>query len=392
MNAVTAYLLGLITFLPTLLIQGLISRGAAHRWPRLRWLFYGVGAVPLILWIAGFPAFRGAFRAPTWLQFAAGFWLYAAVPAYFGYKLVEWSMRAVWRTPKRAPGAVEPVDMSRRDAIRTASMAVAAVPVAVGLYGTFIERTNFGVQEVAAPIPNLPAELEGLRILQLSDVHRSPFLSQKLLTRVVDAAHEIRADLIFHTGDFISSKGDPIDDCLKELARLHGSGESFGCMGNHEVYAEAMDYLPPQAEKLGIQILQSSARLLKWNGALINIAGVDYQSFADRKHYLQGTASLVVPGAVNILLSHNPDVFPLAARMGFDLTVSGHTHGGQVRTEILHQDVDLARVYTPFVAGLYRSGGRSCYVTRGIGSIGMPTRLGAPPEITVLRLTRAEST
>ena len=93
-----------------------------------------------------------------------------------------------------------------------------------------------------------------------------------------------------------------------------------------------------------------------------------------------------------ILLSHNPDVFPLAARMGFDLTVSGHTHGGQVRTEILHQDVDLARVYTPFVAGLYRSGGRSCYVTRGIGSIGMPTRLGAPPEITVLRLTRAEST
>jgi predicted MPP superfamily phosphohydrolase len=389
MNAVTAYLLGLITFLPTLIVQWLISRGAARRWPKLRRPIYFLGSIPLILWIIGFPAFNGGIRAPSWLEFVVGFWLYAAVPAYLLYKLVEWLLKTVWHKPRVGNPNAESIEIGRRDVIRTAGLATAAVPVAIALYGTFIERTHFGVQEVSVPIPNLPAGLEGLRILQLSDVHRGPFLSQKLLTRVVDAAREIKSDLIFHTGDFISSKGDPIDACLGELARLHGSGKSFGCMGNHEVYAELMDYLPPQAEKLGIEILQSNARLLNWNGARLNIAGVDYQSFADRAHYLDGADSLIVPGAVNILLSHNPDVFPVAAKMGFDLTISGHTHGGQVRTEILHQDIDLARVYTPFVAGLYRSGGRSCYVTRGIGSIGMPTRIGAPPEITLLRLTRA---
>ncbi len=389
MNAVVAYLLGLITFLPTLVIQILIAREASHRWPRLRNLFYGLGAVPLVLWVIGFPAFGGGIHGPNWLQFAVGFWLYAAVPAYLIYQLVAWMMRALWRTPGRAQPGAASAGMGRRDVIRTGALATAAVPVAVALYGTFIERTAFGVQEVEVPMPNLPPGLEGFRILQLSDVHRSAFLSQRLLSRVVDAARELKSDLIVHTGDFISTKGDPIDDCLKELARLHGSGQSFGCMGNHEVYAEAMDYLPDQAEKLGIQILQSRAKLIRWNGAQINLIGVDYQSFSERAHYLEDAESLVVPGAFNILLSHNPDVFPKAAKIGCDLTMSGHTHGGQVRTEILHHDVDLARVYTPYVAGLYRSGDRACYVTRGIGSIGMPTRIGAPPEITLLRLTRA---
>ena len=389
MNAVTAYLLGLVTFAPTLIVQVLIARGAASRWPRFRKLFYALSAVPFVVWLAGFPAFGGGLRGPGWLTFALGFWLYTAVPAYVCYLLVTGTARAVWRRPKPALHSQVEHEVKRRDLIRHAALATAAVPVAAALYGTFIERTNFEVNEVTIPISQLPAALDGLRILQLSDVHRSAFLSQRLLTKAVDAARGVRADLIIHTGDFISIKGDPIDDCLQQLARLHGSGESFGCMGNHEVYAEAMDYLPPQAEKLGIRILQSSARLVNWHGAQLNIAGVDYQSFADRAHYLKGAQSLVVPGAFNILLSHNPDVFPVAGRMGFDLTLSGHTHGGQVRTEILHHDVDLARFYTPYVAGLYRGERRSCYVTRGIGSIGMPTRLGAPPEITLLRLTRA---
>jgi predicted MPP superfamily phosphohydrolase len=256
------------------------------------------------------------------------------------------------------------------------------------LYGTFIERTNFGVTESTVPIANLPHDLEGLRILQLSDVHRSAFLSQKVLTRVVDAARELRADLIIHTGDFISSKGDPIDDCLKELARLHGSAEAFGCLGNHEVYAGVEKYATQQAERLGLHILRSRSMMVRRGNARLNIAGVDYQRMGDRPHYLKGAQSLVEPDAVNILLSHNPDVFPAAARMGFDLTLSGHTHGGQVRTEILHQDVDLARFYTPYVGGLYETGGRRCYVTRGIGTIGIPSRIGSPPEISLLRLSQ----
>jgi len=98
---------------------------------------------------------------------------------------------------------------------------------------------------------------------------------------------------------------------------------------------------------------------------------------------------MVVPGAANLLLSHNPDVFPVAVTKGFDAVMSGHTHGGQVTVEILNRTLNVARFATPFVAGLYRLQGRSCYVTAGIGTIALPVRIGAPPEITVVRLTRA---
>ena len=98
---------------------------------------------------------------------------------------------------------------------------------------------------------------------------------------------------------------------------------------------------------------------------------------------------MLSPGALNVLLSHNPDVFPVAAQQGWDFTLAGHTHGGQVNFEILHYGMNVARFYTPYVYGLYTAGRSSIYVTRGIGTIGMPARLGAPPEISVLRLRKA---
>jgi predicted MPP superfamily phosphohydrolase len=119
----------------------------------------------------------------------------------------------------------------------------------------------------------------------------------------------------------------------------------------------------------------------------LNVAGVDYQPQRLRRQYLDGAERLIAPGAVNVLLSHNPDVFPVAAEQGFDLTIAGHTHGGQINVEILHQSLNIARFVTPFVYGRYRAGRSSLYVSRGIGTIGLPIRIGAPPEITLLRLT-----
>ena len=92
---------------------------------------------------------------------------------------------------------------------------------------------------------------------------------------------------------------------------------------------------------------------------------------------------------MNLLLSHNPDVFPVAAKQGWDLTLAGHTHGGQVTVEILDRSLNVARFFTPFVYGLYHSGRSSIYVTRGIGTIALPTRIGAPPETALLRLRKA---
>jgi predicted MPP superfamily phosphohydrolase len=362
---------------PLLLVQVLLARRAIRRWPGFRWLFLALAAIPFLLELLGMPQFGGRLRVPDSLVFATELWLYCSTAAFVVIKIGEVFAR-------RAPG----LDTRRRELILGAAYAAAAVPVGALLYGSFIEREKFGVSDVSLRIPNLPADFEGFRILQISDVHRSAFLSQRDLRRVVDAARGARPDLIVHTGDFISSRGDPLDDCMDQLAGLQAGYGTFGCLGNHEIYAEVEDYATSYAARRGITILRSRNHVIQRGASRLNIAGVDYQNFANKKNYIPGAEKLAVPGAVNVLLSHNPDVFPTAARKGFDAMLAGHTHGGQVRVEILRADLDFARFYTPYVSGVYYENGRVCYVTRGVGSIGVPSRLGAPPEISLVRLTR----
>jgi predicted MPP superfamily phosphohydrolase len=279
----------------------------------------------------------------------------------------------------------------RRKLVNTAGGVLAATPFALAGFGGLIQRTDFQVREVDIPIPNLPRDLHGLRILQLSDIHLGPFLDERDLARVIDESQNLRPHLAVITGDLISMNGDPLDICLKQIARLRADAGILGCMGNHEAYSGVQRYATAQGARVGIDFLRQRARPLRFGDATLNIVGVDYQSISERAQYLAGAERLVAPGAVNVLLSHNPDVFPVAARKGYDVTIAGHTHGGQINVEILHQDLNIARFFTPFVYGHYRlnrpSGdSASLYVSRGIGTIGLPIRLGAPPEITLLRL------
>jgi predicted MPP superfamily phosphohydrolase len=160
-------------------------------------------------------------------------------------------------------------------------------------------------------------------------------------------------------------------------------------LGNHEVYAGAEGYATAEGARLGIRHLRGEAVPLRFGSAILNVAGVDYEPFSHRAYYLRGAEKLLLPGVTNVLLSHNPDVFPVAARKGYNLTVSGHTHGGQVTVEILNQSINPARFFTPYVYGLFEAGDARAYVTRGIGTIGIPVRVGAPPEIAILRLRKA---
>ena len=280
-------------------------------------------------------------------------------------------------------------DPSRRRAIQAGGTALMAAPFAALGYGMFIERLNFHVREVDIPLAGLAADLDGLRVVQLSDIHLSAFLSESDLARVVDAARGLRPQVALVTGDLISSTGDPLDACIRQLARLQADAGVYGCMGNHERYAHVEDYTAIAAKRVGIEFLRGRSRTLRFGGALLNLAGVDYQRVGDRELYLKGAEHMVMPGAANVLLSHNPDVFPVAARQGYHLVVAGHTHGGQVTVEILDQSISAARFFTPYVYGLYGSPRAAVWVTRGIGTIGIPARIGAPPEIALLRLRRA---
>ncbi len=276
----------------------------------------------------------------------------------------------------------------RRKLLQTAGTVAGAVPVAAVAYGAIIERKAFQVKEVDLPIPNLHPDLVGLRIGQLSDLHVSPWLSVRDAGRTVDMLNEHKPHLTVVTGDVITQPGDPLDAAIRELSRLRAEAGVLGCLGNHERYSRCEHYETREAAKYGIGILRNQARTLRWGNGVLNVAGIDYQARRDGA-YLRGADELIVPGATNLLLSHNPDTFPDAVRKGFDAVLAGHTHGGQVTIEILNQTLNFARFATPYVAGLYRLNGRSCYVTAGIGTIALPVRIGAPPEITVLRLVRA---
>jgi predicted MPP superfamily phosphohydrolase len=276
---------------------------------------------------------------------------------------------------------------ARRTFLRAANLAVFAAPAAVVGYGVFIERFQLRLREQTIQVPGLHQDLNGLRVVQLTDIHLSPFLSIRELDRAVAMANETRAHLALVTGDLITTAGDPVDLCLNHLTALRADAGIFGCMGNHERYAEAEDYIEDYGARLGIRFLRKAAAPLKFGDAILNLAGVDYQRL--RSPYLVGAQKLVQPGAFNVLMSHNPDVFPVAARQGFQFTIAGHTHGGQVRVEILRQDLNIARFFTPFVDGLYREGASSIFVSRGIGTIALPIRIGAVPEVALLRLCRS---
>ncbi len=348
---------------------------------RTRWAIAGVAGLSMA---ASLIAFLLHFQRVA--RFFPGWWL------SWGTALsITWALLTVcWLAGCAVLGIVSRLapghSPARRHFFQTAYTAVFAAPPAVLGYGVFIQRHQLFLREHNLQIPGLPHDLDGLRLVQLTDIHLSPFLSRAELERAIDMANETRAHVALVTGDLITTNRDPLDNCLDSLARLRADAGVYGCLGNHEIYARAEDYVEREGARRGLRFLRMGAAPLRFGQAMLNLVGVDYQAL--HGPYLVGAEKLVAPGALNVLLSHNPDVFPVAARQGYAVTIAGHTHGGQIRVEILHDDLNPGRFYTPYVDGVYRKGPASIFVSRGIGTIAIPARVGAPPEVALLRLCR----
>lgn len=381
------YYLTLLSAVPILLAQVFLASRALKRVGSssglLRWWRAGVIALTILLLTSTFSEFQTSVHIPrvlaTSLQTLVNLYSLISVASVAIFLVLEF-------TARRLPVSFR---QDRREVLRLIAGAGAAAPIAAAGFAVFVERTNFEICETGVAVKGLPHELTGLRLLQLSDIHLGPYLSVKTFAKVIDAANELKANMVFVTGDLITGKGDPLDACLSQLMRLRSDGPTLGCLGNHEAYAGAVEYTASEGARRGIEFLRSRAKKIRFGSAVLNVAGVDYEPFAQRSHYLRGAAPMVEAGAVNLLLSHNPDVFPVAAAQGYDLTLAGHMHGGQVTCEFLSPALNPAKILTPFVRGLYRDGDRACYVTRGIGTLGVPARLGARPEITLLTLKPA---
>ncbi len=224
----------------------------------------------------------------------------------------------------------------------------------------------------------------------------------------IEMANGLNPDLAVVTGDSISFDGDPLEVCIAKLSRLRAPLGIWGCNGNHELYAEVEGASQDLFERYGMALLRQRNKELQWRGGKLNLIGVDYQRESapsgKRSSMLEDIESLVRSDIPNILLSHNPNTFPRAAALGIELSLAGHTHGGQIRVEIVHRGWNPARFFTKFVAGLHSlplGGGAAAigekatqlsqkaaflYVNRGLGTFAMPVRLGVPPEITLLTL------
>ena len=371
----------------------LLRRRLPRHW---LWAAYAVAGIALLL-VAGSPMFGdeldfiGLGPLPRFWRLMGGIWV---VGSFAGYCMIgTWLGWRKLRPPKpvRSEGPAGDDDTTilpaRRELLTQAARVTLAAPFAVAGYGTFIGRTNFEVREVDIALPDLPRSLEGLRLAQLTDIHFGLDLTGPELERVVAMTNETRPHVALVTGDLITESGDPLEKCLDIVSGLRADSGVWACMGNHERYAESENFCQFYARDRGIVFLRNASESLRFGDAHLNICGVDYQRTS--RPYLHKAEDLMDERAVNVLLSHNPDVFPVASKLGYDLVVGGHTHGGQVTVEIVEQWANPGRFFTPFVAGKYRLDRSVLYVSRGIGTINLPMRLGAMPEISVLTLRRA---
>lgn len=369
-------LVGAVIWVQFRLCQLICRCGAMRRSRAARFAVWAVAAVAAA-WIAVGVVGSYAMYLRGWRSSSTTIWLRGVALAWSLASAAGLAAASLWRR-------VPKFNQERRGFVRAAGAAFIGAPFAAMAFGILVQRREVGVKEVDIPMPGLLKDLDGLRIVQLSDIHLSPFLSEAELARAVDLANGLGARLALVTGDLITARGDPLEACLRQLARLRAEAGTLACMGNHEIYAGAVEEAERIATRLGIRFLRQQSTRLRFGNAALNFTGVDYQQM--RRRYLPGAERWIVPGETNILLSHNPDVFDVAAGQGWDLTISGHTHGGQVTVEILHQQLSAARFFTPYVYGLYTQGRSRIWVTRGIGTVGVPARLGAPPEVALLRL------
>jgi len=240
------------------------------------------------------------------------------------------------------------------------------------------------LRRVEVELRRWPRALDGLRIAQISDVHLGSLLGRRFAASLVERVNALDADLVAVTGDLVDGSVHHLAEDVAPLRELRARHGVFFVTGNHDYYSGA-DPWAAVARSLGMRVLRNERVAIEARGAVFDLAGVEdhHARLVSQTHAEDLPAALAGrdPSRPVILLAHDPSTFKQASRLGVDLQLSGHTHGGQIFPFGL-----LVRLVIPFVAGLYARGASLLYVSRGTGFWGPPMRLFAPAEITELVL------
>lgn len=261
---------------------------------------------------------------------------------------------------------------------------ITAVLRSTGLYRRgFANCLDVRVVEREQPLANLPPAFEGFRLLQLTDLHLD--LLPGLADIVVGLVRQTPHDLAVITGDFADHPAGYFHDCLDDIRRIAvalGSG-ALVCLGNHDIIE-----IVPQLESAGLRVLLNENIAIERSGEKLWFAGVDDPHFY-ATHDLEAAHDGIPQGACSILLSHSPETFKEAGRLGFDFMLSGHTHGGQICLPGGFAPIRNGRCPLAQFVGEWKHRGLRGYTSRGTGSCGVPARFNCRPEITVHILRRA---
>ena len=257
-------------------------------------------------------------------------------------------------------------------------------------YGIYEARRRPAIVEVTVPIKDLPGSLQGFRIVQITDIHAGLTVTRPFVEMVVEMANAQMGDVVAFTGDLVDGTVDQLREHVAPMKNLEGRYGRYFITGNHEYYSGALPWIE-EAKRLGFDVLLNEHRVIRQGGGAIVLAGVTDTSAGG---FIPGHRSdpfKAIAGApsadVRILFAHQPKSLYESSKAGFDVQISGHTHGGQFFPWNL-----LATIGQPYIKGLHKFAETWIYVSKGTGYWGPPVRLAARSEIAVLTLVRDPGT
>jgi predicted MPP superfamily phosphohydrolase len=288
-----------------------------------------------------------------------------------------------------ASAAIDPVDPERRRfLVNSLNAGILVATSGLTGYGLFEALRRPDIVEVTIPIKNLPDNLNGFKIVQITDIHVSRTVGRRFVQTVVDMTNELKPDLVALTGDLVDGSVAQLRDDVAPLADLKALHGLFFITGNHEYYSGVQQWLEETA-RLGFTVLMNEHRVIERGAGRLLLAGVTDYSGGQFNHDHLSDPHRAMAGAppchAKILLAHQPKSIFEASKAGYDYVISGHTHGGQYFPYHF-----LAALAQPYISGFHTHNGTRIYVSKGTGYWGPQLRIGTRSEITVHTLVTAD--
>jgi len=307
---------------------------------------------------------------------------------YFGLARSGYGLWETIRPISLTTAAGATAAITRRAFLQKATIGFGAVALVSTARGLWMARGTPRHERVTIYLPNLPAAFDGVRIVQVSDFHSGPYMSREQMLRVRRLIEAMKPELYFFTGDFVDALSEQMPPFVDAFENLQAPLGVYTVLGNHDYFAN-IQTVEAGLAAAKLPLLRNTHHVLEHRGGQLAIVGVDdlwARSRPGRGPDISTALNGLPESMVKICLSHQPNYWPEIRKHNIGLTLCGHTHGGQFG--IAGTQISLARLATPYVAGLYQEEGKQLYVNRGLGVFGIPLRIGMPPEITELTLRK----